>query len=349
MNTAPQRPPPPPLDPRRRVEDIGRHLASHGARVHFQPVVGHRAAAGPVALTCLVAATVGLLGLLAPLTAVAVLLALLMGAMRDVDGGQGWLRHLMPRRPGWVAEITLAVPTGTPAPGATTPTLLLWAPVAGRSPRRVGAPAVARLLLAIPALLGLVVLLGLPLVHSLAPPLGRAMVLGGSLGLALCGLLSPVLLWPGAPLPPAADPATWVLPLARRLSRRPLRGVRLVLAIGSEGSTWHDDLGEALRGRRHILDPERTVVLAVTPGRGPLAAVEREGIVVTRPAPAALVQALREADFPLTHGRTAAARARRSGFSAIGLLGTEHEAGRGPERLESALRSIARHLAPETP
>lgn len=331
---------PPALASWRRVEELGRRMAAAGRPVHFQPTVAHRLAAAPAAITCLVAALTVLAGLLFPLPAIALLLALLLGAVRDADGGQGWLRRSLPRRPGWTAEIELQ--GGPPE----APTLLLWVPVAGRAWDRLGARRRSRVLLAAPALCALVAGLGLA-TSTLVSPAGRGLALAGAAGLLLCALGALLVLRPAPPLAPDADPALWVAPLAARLAALPLPGVRLLVLVGSEGALWHDDLATTLKNRRHRYDAERTVLLALAPGPGPLAIACTEGLVLVRPAPAELVAALRSTGLPPGAGRTGAARASRMGLRAIGLQGTEAQPGRGPERVEVALRSLARLLAPE--
>lgn len=328
--------------PKRRVEEIGRSIASQGVPVYFQPTVAHRHAAAPAVIFCLAAAGLALSGLLFPLPAIVALLAILLAAVRDADGGQSWLRALLPRRPGWTAEIELQ---GQPVDG---PTLILWAPIAGRAYGRLHANRTSRALLATPAVFSLLACVGLALAPKLAPEFGRAVAVGSALGLVLSALTVAVLLRPGPPLPPEVDPAEWVRPLVSRLTARPLEGVRLLVLVGSEGAVWNDDLAVTLINRRHRYKRQSALLLAVEPGPGPLAVVDREGLVIMRPAASELTQALAPLGLPTTAGRTGAARARALGLQAIGLQGTETHPGQGPRHLEMALRYLAGHLAPES-
>ncbi|NOY26787.1 MAG: hypothetical protein GXP62_13020, partial [Oligoflexia bacterium] len=177
---------------------MGRALASHGAPVFFQPTTAHRYAAGPATMLCLLGALAASGGLLAPLPGIVVLLGLLLAALKDVDGGQSWLRRLLPRRPGWTAEIELQ--GGAP----DQPTLILWAPVAGQAYGRLPAGRLARALIAVPAGLGTLAGVGLALSSRLAPGLGSGLALGSAAGLVVCAVVAAVLLRPSKRLGPDA-------------------------------------------------------------------------------------------------------------------------------------------------
>lgn len=333
---------PPRETPERRIEELGRALASRGARVYLQPTVATRTWAQPVHATLALATAACALGVLAPHLSVLLLLLLALAVVQDADGGRSWLRRLLPRKAGWVVEADL-----TPDRPVQTPTLILWAPVARRQPGPLSVPRAARVALALPLATGLLAALTLLVDDVLAWELLDRVVLVLA-GVELAWLLvAAVLLGMRRPLRVESDPAAMLSALSTRLSARPLAGVRVLVVVGTEGAAWFDDLEVWLRNRRHRYERSRTLLVALQPGNGPLGVVDPDGVLRPRGAPARVARAIADAGLPPRTGRTAALRARRVGLRAVGIQGSELQPGSGPERLEAALRSLARLLHPE--
>lgn len=106
------------------MEQVARTLAAQGCPVWLQATIAHRGLLGPVLLHLGLAATALALGLGSfPLVGALLAVVQLGCLVIDLDGGQSPVRRVLPRQPGWGAEIELQ-------PGSDHgPTLLLYMPM----------------------------------------------------------------------------------------------------------------------------------------------------------------------------------------------------------------------------
>ncbi|RME21565.1 MAG: hypothetical protein D6798_17850, partial [Deltaproteobacteria bacterium] len=315
-------------------------LHQHGAEVHLQPTVGHRHLAGPLVATLSALGVTLAAGLVAPLPAIALFLGLAWGAIRDVDGGCGWFRRMLPRRPGWVAEAVL-----TPPDRDAPPTVVVWLPVVPQQNGPLRSTRAARVLVLGLVALGAVGALAVLLHDPLGVPGVELLAAGCAALFVVAALLAGAVLRLRRPAAAEADLAGFLRGFLETLRADPPPRARIILLVGSEGATWYDDLGVWLANRLRRYGADRTVLLALQPApSSPLGVVTRDGLLRHHRPPPALLDALSPCRLPPVDGRTGALRAARHRLSAIGIQGPVLA---DPDRVGTAVRCLSSMLTAE--
>jgi hypothetical protein len=258
----------------------------------------------------------------------------------EVSGGSLWFRRaLMPHRTTWnvVAQagdryVRRAVVLIAHHDAAHSG--LIFHPALPRIAPRLTPRIHARASHTVPILYA--VWLGPALVCA-AALVGARRLLAGGASMALIAMTALLNIWASGVVPGANDNLSSVgvlLAIAEELSRRPVKGLRVVLvSTGSEESFM-----EGMRGfaRRHFaeLDPADTEVVCLECLGGPtLVVLEGEGMLRMRDYPAPMREALAEAaaraGVPITRGvRTVAATdaliALRAGYRAGTLASVDY-------------------------
>ncbi|MCB9777774.1 MAG: hypothetical protein H6742_04355 [Alphaproteobacteria bacterium] len=335
----PRRTDPTPSTEQRRIEELGRRLHATGAPTWFVPAVGHAGSRAPVLAYALAMVAALGVGLLRPLPGIALCLAVLGAVLLDLQGRQSWLRRLIPRRAGWAVAAEVA-----PGSGPDAPTLVVWA---SANPARSGPGARTGLVQVAlgAALAGTVAGVVGVLLHGAHPDVGRIVVLVAGASICLVAGLVLAVGRAGRLPPPGAAPADLLAAVAPRLRAWTGNDTRVLVAAGSLGAPWHDELEHLLADKRLALRRDRTALLCLEAGAHPLAAIARDGTAVPRRAPPTLLAALQESGLPLQRGWTGATRATRLGLPAIGLAGLEATEGDGPRRVEGAVRCMVQVLS----
>ena len=322
-----------PLDSLPATLSFARSLAQQREHVELQGAVLHRSPDLTLAATAATAAAVAIVGQLAPLPGAVVLLLVLLSALIDLDGGQGWVRRLVlvkdightillwrgarlppPREAPFYRK---RPPTPADAPLHPHPTLLLCIPTD------------------IPAAPSTDLVRGGLLIGGLAgvilSVLGLLLAAWSSLNITTWGALLLIaisalavgrhLLRPATRPSPALPAALALLDATRQ---QPLAHLTLAFAF-LEGLHAHaDPLEILLRNYALILPPEQTRVLILVPDSGPLTARTHEGLR-RREADLLLLQAAPERKD--ARSSSPAARALRLGWRAATLQGDLSDTG----------------------
>lgn len=243
----------------------------------------------------------------------------------DAAGGRSWVRWLTPRRGhrnvwAWASD---CAPDPSPGPWPGVPSSHDARPqgliVVAAHPRRrlaTHSPAIGALF-GFLALAGILITMPLHTQEALAVRAGTSVVL-----LFVAAAAAAIDRRRGPPR------ATAGIAMARELLPHLADAVdrRLGVVVVGGLEPWFDGLGVALLSRRRRIPPDRTVVLVWHPTPGPLAIVPLDGPFRSA-APAHFLHAARALvlpDAPRRPGRpwrTAALRARRMGWPAMGLVG----------------------------
>lgn len=280
-------------------------LAGTGAKVELLGAVAHPSGRLVLAVYALAIALLAGLGRVAPLWALALALALALSARRDLDGGRGWLRSLVPRA---ITRILLVGPTA-PLPEGQRQLLLLL-------PHSAKAPARPALALALPALSAGLLLAGIGLM-ALRVDLAE-WALAGAGGLALVVAIGAAILADRRPL----DFSEGALLARAVLSALPPEAHgRTTLAIVGGLGVFADGAEILLLNHHSRFRRRVTRVLAWSPSPAPLALLPAEGVVVARPASRHLLDRAAPLGLPNARGHSAAATALAHGWSALGLTG----------------------------
>lgn len=290
-------------------------LRRAGEEPEVQGTAVNPSGAAAIGAHAAVGALATLIGQVWPLVGLLLLALAARSAWVELQGGQGAIGRLVPRRLGH----NVVLWGGRPRAPADRPCLVLCAPLDGgpaRAPLGTGLPAV----LAAPGALSLVGLLSGPLSREVSTTLSA---LGGG-ALALAALVGLIVGW-RAPWRLEAGPAGHqLLALRAALRDAPPRALDVVLAFTTGGPWRADGLEILLLNHAWRLPPAHTRVLALVPALDGAAVVPVEGRWQARPADPLLVGAAREAGLLPAQGSpphrvTAASRASWLGYRSAAL------------------------------
>ncbi len=306
-----------------RLERAALALVADGWTTELQATVVHRRLAPSVAGYAIAAITAILISFGWPRVGVVLAALVALGGGIDLVGGRSWVRALTPRRGHrnillW-ASSKPPDPTPGPWPGleaadADVPQLLLVLP------DRPGATSVSYGT-ALGAFFGLVALASIASSFFLAPAPNGTLLAATAAGLFFISVIAISI--DRSPGRPKAAPG---VAAARALMERLPADLHARVGIVIVGALepWFDGVEVLLQSRRRRLPPDRTDILVWHPGPGPVQKVLHDG-AFGRPAHERLVQAA--ASLPtaprrwLRPRRTAALRAARMGWPALGLVG----------------------------
>ncbi len=311
-----------------RLERAAQALVADGWTTELQATVIHRRIAPTIVGYAIAAITAVALSPAWPVVSLLLAVAVTIGGFVDLAGGRSWVRALTPRTGHrnillW-SDSHPPDPTPGPWPGlshadATRRQVLLVVPDHPGGGRLSNITALGAFF----GLFALTAILVTTKVHTPSP----VMVLAVSV--AFLVLVSMVAFGidrrrrsPHA-VPGVAAARAIVEQLPESLSAR----IGIVIVGGL--SPWFDGVETLLYSRRRRHPPKETDIVVWHPGRGSLTRVERDGAFRRRP-PARLNRAA--APIPLAvprrlrPWRTAALRAQRMGWPALGLVGGNNDA-----------------------
>ena len=126
---------------------VAKGLASNGHIVDLHGIVAHSSAAPTIALTCTFGAIACISGLVWPIASTAMLLAVVLSALADADGGHGWIRRFITRD---ITHTIVVWPAELAADDASRPTLLVTAPISSTTDTPEASTVISSPLLAVP-------------------------------------------------------------------------------------------------------------------------------------------------------------------------------------------------------
>jgi hypothetical protein len=308
--------------PASEAEQLALEWVAEGHVVTLQGTVVHTRASRTVALYCVCSAGLSLLALQWPYIALIGLLAVGLSALVDLEGGQGWLRPLVPREPDFNV---IAWPSKAEGP------LLLVAAVLDSQVRFRHLPS---WLLQIPLGLTGIAVIGC-LLSTAAPEVAQPTLVTATLCLTLIGVVA--LAWRFLTRPDLIrNPARTALELAMaQVDRHSPTHLNCAFALIGGGLTHHDGLQTLLLNHHHRLSPDRTRILVIHPDQHSLGAVHHEGRIRRHRSDGLLVSTMRGLGLPGRTRSTAAARAQRLGWRAAALTVS-------PEQTHAAAGVIAK-------
>ena len=309
---------------RHAIQDVAQAFESLGASVEIHPsVVGSHPS-----LTLLTYALVGLLAagfvVLKPLWGLVLLFALVPSAIRDIDGGMGWLRRFTPKEIGrslviWPCQTPkqqpkLGWPTAKPAP--ENPTILICLPISTQPPRSVWWAAF------LPVAAWILILVGMTC-QSLLMELGDQLVGAGCLGFAITatGAIGTYLTLDH---PKSLGPAETVAALLTRRLRdsKPLpNNLRVAIALQSGHPNHPDGIESLLKNNEHRFPKGNTTIIGWKPSTRALTRINPEGWVRSLPSNAGANRMLEPFIPREQKGTTLARRALELEWRAIGVEG----------------------------
>lgn len=311
-----------------RLDRAARALADDGWPTELQGTAIHGRHAPAVVGYGLVSILACLLAVAGrPLLATSLASGVLAGGLTDLMGGCSWVRRLVPRD--GHRNVLLwphgAPPVLDPGPWVTsrpppdppgTHHLLVLLPA---HPRR-RAP---RVWPALGALFGAIAFAAI--LASLALPADAAALTGATAAVVLfVAVLIATALKRRSGAPRAAQGVALARALAEAVPPTPHTRVGIGIIGGLE--PWFDGIETLLRGHADRLPPQTTTVVVWHPGVRPLAAVRADGLFQQQASDALVEHVLRAGivEAPISRirpWRTGALRARRIGWSAVGLIG----------------------------
>ena len=325
---------------------LGRTLAAAGRDVELHGSVVNEAGGRVAAAYGFVGATASLLALVWPLRAGLLLAAVAGAGVIDLDNRWSWLRRLVPRdigrtvllwqpapRPGAHPAAEPAEPD--PEAGAPSrPLILLCLPVDAERPREF------TVLSAAPLGGGIGLALFSALLHGLGVAFAADALTLAALVLCCVGFVG---LIRDRVVRGSVEPGSGgrlATRLLDALDEQPLRHTDLAIAVVGGGSLFHDGAETLLRNHAPRLPAARTRVLAWEPAEGALKAIPQDGRVRRVEADAVLLGAADRAGLQRRPGATAAGRATRLGWRALGLSGGNRDLPAVAGRLLDILRDL---------
>ena len=328
--TGPSRRPPEAngLTLRQSADAAAQRLADAGHTVELHPLVSNERGAPVLAAYASAFMIASLAALAAPLQSSALLAALLGCGLFDLEGRRSWFRGIVPREG---ARALLQWTRPGPSDG---PVVIVAIPDEATRVRQTG---VGPLVL---AGLGIAALAGALARPFFADPAGPFLV-SVALASALVMLIALAVDRRGRVLADEGSGFRLAERIAAALEDSPPERGRVVLATVGGGGLFHDGIEVLLRNQADRLERATTRVLTWQPDSGPLTIVPRDGHLLRSAAPGRFIESLGELGLPTGRGVTAAARARASGWAAIGLQGGLEE----PAAVVHTVADAARRLA----
>jgi len=298
----------------------------------------HRHFAPTVAGYALSAITASLVAVQWPIFGGALAAAVTLGGITDLAGGRSWVRHLTPRRGHRNVLLWAHTKAPDPTPGpwpcqATDDTpkkqVLLVLP---DHPNRRS----ASLMTGLGAFFGLVASGAILATNLLHPTTAATVLAATAVALVFISVVAIAIdRRPGRPRSArgiaAARDIIEALP--------PLEHARVGIVIVGGLEPWFDGIEVLLHSRRRRLPPDRTQLLVWHPAPGPLQKVDTDG-AFRKAAPVHLTAATQHLPTAthrwLRPRRTGALRARRMGWSALGLVGGDHD----PDAIDALARIL---------
>ncbi len=303
---------------------VARGLARDGHVVDLHGIVAHSSAGPTIALTCAFGAIACIAGLMWPIASTAMLLAVVLSALADADGGHGWIRRFITKD---IAHTVVVWPAEPERDDPCRPTLLVTAPISNST----SSPEPSTRWLLIPMLLSLV--------GSIS--IAGQQLWGPTPGIALAGalLVSGVVAWvmnamssSDASSNPARE--VWESHLKRQ---EPPNRLRVVWALVGGGMAHHDGIQTLLLNHEHRLSREHTRVLCLTPSQESLSLMGREGWLRPRYADTWIAAIAKSMRLPAFDGSTFAVRALRLGWRAGAFCIASDQQHRGQNAIETVI------------
>ena len=315
----------PPIDanPDRPADPMSaaQRLAHAGHAVDINGVVAHQSNDSTVMLTGALGAIGCVAGLLWPIEASVGLLAILLSATTDSDGGQGWVRRLVIRG---IDHTIVVWPKPSDLDEPERPSLLVTAPLIPtvslpfRPSRWMVAPIVA-------CLLGIVSLAGVSL-------WGPAPTIAVATALLVATIAMRIRSGVGL-VTPEENPARLVWEHGVTHHETPTH-LRVVWALVAGDPSTQDGLSTLLLNHSHRIVKKTTRIVCLNPSVNPLSLVTEEGWVRARAADDWFRTAASELGLPPQSGTSAALTAVKLGWRAAALNVAADQQERAHEMLQ---------------
>lgn len=300
------------------------NIARAGHTVDLHGTVAHTTAAPAVSLLCALGAFATVLGLVWPVASGALLAALVLSALMELNGGVGWVRTLITKD---VTHSVIVWPSKDGERPPDRPTLVITAPIEPHI--TLNARPAAMLVAPIAACLG-----GAMSV-AVAPHWGFTSAIAVS-GMLITGA---ALIWGldrYRPSESAVNPGRSII--ETMLIRGPESSdFRVVWALVGGGATHQDGLKTLLLNHEHRLDRAHTRLLHLQPGTGPLSIIATEGRVRTQHPDPVLCSFLNGMKLPQISGSSGALCALKLGWRAAAINVAADQTHRAQEAIENAI------------